>query len=51
MANGLTKALPSDKFQRIMESVRLVLYNQEQNKNINKYKNLIKLDLLFQKES
>ena len=29
MANGLTKALLSDKFEKIMELLRLVLYNQE----------------------
>ena len=51
MANALIKALPSDKFQKVMELLRLVLYNQEQNKNINEYKNLKKLELLFQEES
>ena len=30
-----------------MELLRLVLYNQEQNKNIGKYKNLKRLELLF----
>ena len=47
MVNNLTKALPSDKFQKIIKSLRLVPYNQEQNKNINEYKNLKSLELLF----
>ena len=33
-----------------MESLRLVPYNQEQNKNMDKYKILKGLELLFQEE-
>ena len=34
-----------------MESLGLVPYNQEQNKNMDKYKNLKGLKLLFQEKS
>ena len=50
MADGLTKALPSNKFYRVVELLRLVPYNQEQNKNMGEYKNLKGFELLFQKE-
>ena len=33
-----------------MESLRLIPYNQEQNANMDKYKNLKRLELLFQEE-
>ena len=33
-----------------MELLRLVPYNQEQNKDINEYKNLKGFELLFQKK-
>ena len=45
--NSLIKALLSNKFQKVVELLRLILYNQEQNKNIGEYKNLKGLELLF----
>ena len=50
MANSLSKVLPSNKFQKVVKLLRLILYNQEWNKNMDKYKNLKGLELLLQEE-
>ena len=50
VVNSFIKALWSNKFQKIEELLGLVIYNQEQNKNVDKYKTLKGFELLFQEE-